>query len=280
MSVRKKEETPFFMPRFAFVVSYDGRGFQGWQSQIRGNAVQDHIEEAFCRLTRQDVRISGSGRTDTGVSAAGQVFHCDIAGPGWTPDSLSRGLNHFLSPAIRILQAAAVAPDFHARHDVVRKIYRYRWVSLSRKAREVPPTEDPFCGTFFPPVDWTLLQQATKLLEGSNDFTRFTVQKSCPEDARRSIDAIQWIAGPNTLDLWVAGRGFLHMMIRYLAMALLETGQQQRSLKSFQDLLLPGSLPPVPALHPAPPQGLSLMRVFYGKNDPFPVGSLTFPNGK
>ena len=270
---------PLILHRFAFVVSYDGRGFQGWQSQIRGNAVQDRIEEAFARLTRQDVRVSGSGRTDTGVSASGQVFHCDLAENKWAPDSLLRGLNHYLPPAVRILQAAAVGPDFHARHDVVRKIYRYRWVFLSRSFKEIAPTEDPFCGTFLVPLHWTILQQATRLFEGSNDFTRFTVQKSCPEDARRTIDAIQWVAGADTLDLWVAGRGFLHMMIRYIAMALLETGQQKRSVKILQDLLQPGSLPPIPPLQPAPPEGLSLVRVLYGKKDPFPVGHFRLPDG-
>ncbi len=266
------------MRRFAFVVSYDGRGFQGWQSQIRGDAVQDRVEEAFGRLTRQDVRVSGSGRTDTGVSAAGQVFHCDLAGEGWVPETLLRGLNHYLPPTIRILQTAAVGPDFHARHDVVRKIYRYRWASLSGRGRGIPPTDDPFCGTFHPPLDWNTLQQATKLFTGSNDFTHFTVRKSCPQDARRTIDAIRWVTGANTLDLWIAGRGFLHMMIRYIAMALLEAGQQKRAPESLRELLSPGSAPPVPPLQPASPQGLSLIRVLYGKKDPFPGGIPVLPD--
>ncbi|MCL4461173.1 MAG: tRNA pseudouridine(38-40) synthase TruA [Nitrospirae bacterium] len=260
------------MRRFAFVVSYDGRGFQGWQSQIRGNAVQDRVEEAFCRLTQEDVRVTGSGRTDTGVSAAGQVFHCDLSGEKWTPEVLLRGLNHYLPPTVRVVRAAPVAPDFHARHDVVRKIYRYRWVPLSARGRGVLPTDSPFCGTFVEFPDWSILQQATKLLEGSNDFSHFTIRKSCPENARRTIDAIRWVAGAGTLDLWVAGRGFLHMMIRYIAMALLETGQKKRSVESLRNLLHDKSPPPVPPLQPAAPEGLSLIRVLYGKKEPFPPG--------
>lgn len=258
------------MRRFAFVVSYDGRPFHGWQSQSGGGAVQDVVEEAFAQLTRQDIRVTGSGRTDAGVSASGQVFHCDIGGEKWSPDALSKGVNHFLPSSVRIVRGACVPSDFHARHDVFRKIYRYRWIPGSSRNEPPAPTDTPLRGIFSVPLDLAAMKKATAIFAGFHDFTHFTVRKSCPDDARRTIDHIDWEAGPSALVLWIAGRGFLHMMIRYIAQTLIQVGQGKRSPETVPELLLQGSSSPFPPLQPAPPEGLELVRVLYGKREPFP----------
>ena len=258
------------MRRFAFVVSYDGRPFHGWQSQTGGGAVQDVVEEAFAQLTRQDIRVTGSGRTDAGVSASGQVFHCDVDGEKWTPETLAKGVNHFLPSCVRIVRGTCVPADFHARHDVFRKIYRYRWIPAASPNTPFLPTDSPFRGIFSVQLDLAAMKKATALFAGFHDFSHFTVRKSCPDDARRTIDQIGWETGPAELVLWIAGRGFLHMMIRYIAQTLIHVGQGKRSPEAVAGLLLQGSSSPFPPLHPAPPEGLDLVRVLYGKREPFP----------
>ncbi|MHB8544760.1 MAG: tRNA pseudouridine(38-40) synthase TruA [Leptospirales bacterium] len=257
------------MRRFAFTVSYDGRRFQGWQQQRSGATIQGTIEDSFRQLTGQSVRIQGSGRTDTGVSAWGQVFHVDIAGERWTPESLRKGLNHFLPFSIRILEGRDVLPDFHARHDVIRKIYRYRF-SVSPGGGYTPaPLGSPFHSHFHYLLDFSLMKRASASFLGIRDYRHFTVRRSLPEDSRRTIDDVYWETDPSGIWFWVVGRGFLHMMIRFMVGALIDVGRTIRTPEEIDSLLTSGTPAPRFPLRPAYPEGLALIRVLYGKKDPF-----------
>lgn len=261
--------------RMAFVVSYDGRGFHGWQYQPGSPTVQGAIEDAFERLLGRPVRISGSGRTDTGVSAWGQVFHADIDAPSrWTPESLRRALNHFLPPEIRIMEGRIVAPDFHARHDVRAKIYRYAFASGPRLGHTQSPLSSPFLPFIAAPLDLARMMTASKVFLGTRSYAHFTVQRSCPDDPVRTVGGIHWEIAPDSVGIWVTGRGFLHMMIRYMVGSLFDIGRGSRTPDDLEKLLTPGSPPPPVPLRPAPPEGLCLVRVLYGKNDPFSPGAV------
>ena len=258
------------MKRFAFIVSYDGRGFQGWQQQRSGPTIQGAIEDSILHLTGKSVRISGSGRTDTGVSAWGQVFHCDIEDDRWTEEALRKGMNHFLSPSIRVLLGRHVPPDFHARHDVVRKIYRYRLTASSGAGYTPAPLGSPFLTHFQYPLDLKRMQETSALFPGIRDYRHFTVRRSLPEDSRRTVDDIHWEVAPDEIAFWVVGRGFLHMMIRFMVGALIDAGRGRRTPEEIGALLASEAPAPKFPLRPVPPEGLSLIRVLYGKRDPFP----------
>lgn len=257
--------------RMAFVTSYDGRTFHGWQRQEADRTIQGSIEDAFKKLIGISLPITGSGRTDAGVSAHGQVFHLDIPlreKRPWTPESLLKGVNHFLPPEIRILSAAVSHRDFHARHDVERKIYRYR-LRIVHPKHPPGPLDNPFIGVFPAPIDPKLLKIASSLFVGKHDFTHFTVRKSLPPQTQRTIDTIFWEECGCDYQIWISGKGFLHMMIRFVVGAIIDVASGKRAPEEIEKLLHPGSPSPVRCLHPAPPEGLSLIRVLYGKRDPF-----------
>ena len=114
--------------RLRLRIAYDGRPFQGWQSQARGDTVQDRLEAAFAKLVGGErVALHGSGRTDAGVHARGQVAHADVPA-AWRHDAeRSRAaLNAHLPPEIRVLEVRFVSGTFHARYSAQGKIYRYR----------------------------------------------------------------------------------------------------------------------------------------------------------
>ncbi len=255
----------------AFITSYDGREFHGWQRQGSDQSIQGTIEEALHKLTGMPLNITGSGRTDAGVSAHGQVFHLDIPireNRPWTPESLLKGVNHFLPQRIRILSATHTAHTFHARHDVERKIYRYRLRIVPQKQVRFP-LDNPFTGVFFAPVDLSLLKSSSLLFLGNHDFTHFTVKKSLPPKTQRTIDHIFWERDGADYQVWITGKGFLHMMIRFIIGTIVEVANGKRTLEELEKLLQSDSPVPVKCLRPAPPEGLSLIRVLYGKNDPF-----------
>ena len=118
------------MRRFKLVIAYDGRPFDGWQSQVSGNTIQDILLLGIRTICPAVKTVQGSGRTDAGVSAEGQVAHFD-APPEWRmgADEWRKALNTKLPATIRILSAQETGPDFHARFDAVGKHYRYRIVT-------------------------------------------------------------------------------------------------------------------------------------------------------
>src|SRR5690349_25039908 len=114
------------MPRYKLTIEYDGSPFCGWQLQADAPSVQGALEAAVKAMSGEEVRVHGSGRTDAGVHALGQVAHCDIA-KAFPPDRLRDGLNAHLRPhPIAVLSAEIVADDFEARFSAKKPHYRYR----------------------------------------------------------------------------------------------------------------------------------------------------------
>ena len=113
--------------RFALTIAYDGRPFEGWQSQRGGNTVQDHLLTALQQIDPEIAQVHGSGRTDSGVSADGQVAHFDSSADSTLDaEAWQRALNTKLPPTIRVMECAEVPADFHARFSATAKHYRYR----------------------------------------------------------------------------------------------------------------------------------------------------------
>lgn len=255
--------------RLKLLLAYDGTGFSGWQIQEKPQpppTVQGTLETALARLTGGFVRVFGSGRTDAGVHAHGQVAHCDVPdrpGLDWR-----HSLNAVLPPAVRVLSADAAAPDFDARRDAVSKTYIYQFW---RETRFVPPALAPFvwaCG----PLDTAAMRAALLHFPGERDFASL---RNAGSDTRGSVRRIfsaaletlppQEFYPPHVplLRLRVTANGFLKQMVRNMAGLLAACGRGKLAPEAVPALLAAADRAAVNA-PTAPPGGLALACVDYG----------------
>jgi tRNA pseudouridine38-40 synthase len=165
------------MPNWKLNLAYDGTGFHGWQVQPALPTVQGALAQAIRHVTRETVLPQGSGRTDAGVHALGQVasFPLNASIP---PANLLRALNRALPPAIRVMSAEIVPDGFHARHSALRKTYEYRIFPRVPEARTepdriCPPTLAPYAWDCPWHIDLDLARQASAHVLGTHDFTSF-----------------------------------------------------------------------------------------------------------
>ncbi|HEY8997459.1 MAG TPA: tRNA pseudouridine synthase A, partial [Edaphobacter sp.] len=156
------------MFHWKLTVAYDGTPYNGWQVQPGLPTVQGTLAEAIHRITGETILPQGSGRTDTGVHALGQVVSLAIATPIPGPN-LQRALNNMLPGSIRIVSLEPAAPEFHARHSARRKTYEY----LICPAPICPPTLAPFVWNCVWPLDLEAMQKAAVHVVGTFDFVSF-----------------------------------------------------------------------------------------------------------
>ena len=241
--------------RWKCVCAYDGTAFAGWQSQAGGTAIQDVIEERLAQIFKRQVRIHGSGRTDAGVHAHGQVFHFDAA---WMHGADKLGLALRVLPAgIQIKSVRPVPKTFHARFKAKGKRYEYH-VHLG----DADPFTRPYCWVVLKPLDVPAMQAAARLLTGRHDFRAFTALNG-PErdDTVRELRRLDVVQRGRRLRITAESSGFLYKMVRSLTGALVAVGEGRLSLDEVRALLAGGRR--IPAVQTAPPQGLFLSRVFY-----------------
>ena len=241
--------------RWKCVCAYDGTTFAGWQSQAGGTAIQDVIEARLAQIFKAPARIHGSGRTDAGVHAHGQVFHFDAAW-GHGPEKLLLA-RRVLPPGIQVKSVRAVPMTFHARFKAKGKRYEYR-VHLG----DADPFTRPFAWVVLKPLDVPAMQAAAKLLTGRHDFRAFTALNGPErEDTVRDVHRLDVVRRGRRLTITAESTGFLYKMVRSLTGALVAVGEGRLSLADVRALLEGGRR--VPAVQTAPPQGLFLMKVFY-----------------
>lgn len=255
--------------RVALQIAYDGREYSGWQTQPVDRTIQGTIEKSFGSLVGKQVRLTGAGRTDAGVSAWGQVAHADLSWDFPIPIGRLPGiLNTRLPTNIRCLAAKEVANDFHARHSALGKIYKYTFRILPDFLFH-HPLADPLSAPIRSTFNFSKAFEAGNFFLGRHDFRNFSVTSSLPDDPVRLISGLFWDSFPGGVALWITGPGFLHRMVRMIGGILKEVGEGRRSPSEIPDLLLPGAPPPFRPIEPLPPEGLALVRVLYGKRDPF-----------
>jgi len=242
--------------RWKCVCAYDGTTFAGWQSQAGGVAIQDVIEVRLAQIFKTAIRVHGSGRTDAGVHAHGQVFHFDAA---WAhaPEKLFAALRVELPPAIQIKSLRAVADDFHSRFGAKGKRYDYH-LHLG----DADPFTRPYCWQVFRPLDVSAMQAAAAVLRGPHDFRAFTALNG-PErvDTVRDLRRLDVVKRGRRLVITAESTGFLYKMVRSLVGVLVAVGEGRLALTDVQALL--DQAKRVPAVQTAPPQGLFLTKVFY-----------------
>ncbi|KAF5048324.1 tRNA pseudouridine synthase A [anaerobic digester metagenome] len=246
------------MPRIRLTVAYVGTRYLGWQIQGRGATIQGTLEEKLSRICEEPVRVHGSGRTDSGVHALGQVAHFDA------PDSKARipwqkALNSMLPDDIAILDAREAEPGFHARFSVRSKRYAYTlWTepdfTLPQRAPFVWPVRN---------LDLTAMDRAAAFLAGTHDFAAFQNAGTEVKGTVRTLEPIRRESGLLPCE-WVfrfQADGFLKQMVRNLMGLLVEVGRGGMSPEDARAVLESRDRRLAPAT--APPQGLTLEEVIY-----------------
>lgn len=257
---RSARREPAEPRRLRLDLSFVGAPFRGWQAQAKGPTVQDALESALRAIQVGASRPVGCSRTDAGVHARRFVAHVDVTGRR-TCEQVLKGLDHALSEALRVHRVAVVPGDFHARYACLRKRYRY-FLHLGPVA---PPALAPYLWSWQGPLDLDRMAHAARLFEGEHDFARFTTAEGREKNTLRSLDLCRAERRGPLLVLTVAGRSFLHRMVRCVAGALvavgsgrLEEGDVARALAGERK---------GPHLHALPAQGLHLWDLEYPETD-------------
>ncbi len=244
--------------RFAFTVHYDGSAFFGWQLQREDPSVQGELERVLSRLLDRPARVTGSGRTDRGVPAIGQVATVD-APARWVASDLRRAMNALLPDSIWVAGISEVADDFHPRFDALARSYVYR-VGTDHLASS--PFLSRWCWPLRRPLDPDLMRDCTEVLIGDHSFRAFAKAGQEERGDRCIVTAAEWVGWENLgVEFRITANRFLHHMVRYLVGTLVDVGTGRRSPEEVSRLLKgDGSLETSP---PAPARGLFLAAVRY-----------------
>lgn len=203
--------------RYKAICSYDGSSFIGWQRQKEGVSVQSEIERVLTIMHKKMTKIVGSGRTDRGVSALGQVFHFD-SDLNIEPEIFRKAINRQIDDAIHLSSLEVVNDSFHARIDAIVKVYRYR-IGLG-EPNPFNRHQVYYCDYEF---DMARLKEAASYFVGTHDFSSFNANsfKETPDQVR-TIYKIDIDRVDNEIHLTFVGSGFLRYMIRMMVGTLIE----------------------------------------------------------
>ncbi len=242
---------------FKLIIEYDGSSYHGWQRQKNRKTIQGEIEKAIMTITRKKIALTGSGRTDAGVHAFGQVanFYCDTE---ISPEVFQRGLNGLMPKDIIIKECNTVDEKFHARYDAKTKTYRYKILN-----RTIPAAICRQYAWFIKKkLDLDAMQSAILHIIGTNDFKAFEGAGSPRSSTkRRVINAGLQQKEKEYLIFEIEANGFLRFMVRNIVGTLLDVGLCKITPDDFKKILLSKDRNLAGAT--APSHGLFLMNVKY-----------------
>lgn len=246
------------MRNFKIILQYEGTRYQGWQRQdSTGNTIQGKLEALLGKMTGAGfVQVNGSGRTDAGVHALGQVasFQIEI---DIMPQEIMCYMNRYLPDDIKVIDICEMPERFHSRLNAKKKTYVYRiWnasIPCVFERRYVYEMEEK--------LDIQAMERAAALLIGKHDFKAFTSTKKSKKSTVRTIESITIERKGNEVVLTYKGDGFLYHMVRILTGTLIEVGLHERDVLSIQTLLEKGTREMSGTLVPA--KGLCLVSVEY-----------------
>lgn len=258
--------------RLRLTVAYCGTPWHGWQSGAAGGTIQDELRAGILKATGVTTTVLGSGRTDAGVHALGQVAHCDVPEDvRMSCESWLNALNACLPLTIRVTECAEASPDFHARFDAKGKIYRYRiW-----RPRMLSPFESDRFWHVYGPLDMTALRECVRLLVGTHNFARLSanrgdmlevVRRTLPEKTTRTILRADVREEGDVLELEFEGNGFLYKMVRLIVGSLVQVARGRATTAWFADLLATSE--GLQSNQTAPAAGLYLVKVLYDEPPP------------
>jgi len=246
---------------FKLTIQYDGTDFHGWQVQENSRTIQGELERVIGMLEDAPVTVVGSGRTDAGVHAEGQIANVKMSRP-FTPEKLRNAINGNLWRDIRIMKVEIVPDEFHARFSATGKHYLYRIINA--------PVMSPFWKRFAhheqKPLDVDRMTSAAQMFLGEHDWTAFSSAQADGENRVRTVRDVSittsWDERAGSLiEFRISAQGFLRYMVRSIVGTLLEVGQGVKDSDTIQTAIITGdrSL----AGKTAPAQGLTLVKVDY-----------------
>ncbi len=252
------------------MVAYDGTDFHGFQYQPDVPTIQGALEQALASFVPKASRVSGAGRTDTGVHASGQVIAVDVE---WRHGvaALERAWNVHLPDSIAIRQVQLAPAHFHPRFSALARVYRYTVIEAAEQTSRQSPLTDRFAITRSGPLDVVAMNEAANYLVGQHDFATFG-QPPAGEQTIRQVDEAYWQVVGSDLPMLhrypgqrfvftIRANAFLYQMVRKLVGALLAVGQgiwtPADLLAALQAKMRSAAVPPAPA------RGLVLERIDY-----------------
>ena len=252
------------MPRYKLTIEYDGSDYVGWQRQANGPSIQEAIEDAVFALSGERTEVAGSGRTDAGVHALGQVAHVDIDNDRLNADKVRMGLNFHLKRApISILDCIVITDlEFHARFSARRRSYLYRILN-----RASPPALDRGRVWFIPrDIDAEKMHAAAQGLLGNHDFTSFRSSHCQADSPVKTLDRLDVSRAGDEVHVRAEARSFLHHQVRNFVGSLALVGEGKWSP---EDLVTALEAHDRSAAGPtAPAEGLYLVSVGYPETSP------------
>lgn len=244
------------LTRYALILQYDGTAFNGWQLQDDGRTIQGEIESAIKVLSREDVRVTASGRTDAGVHALGQVIHFDLNNE--IPlDKMCISLNGILSGDLSVKNAFKVGKNFHSRFDAIRREYLYLIYRY--------PLRTPFMRYKAMWINHELeleyIIKTTSYLLGEHDFSSFCKKISQKNGTIRKLESIDVTESDHLIQIRITGNAFLHNMIRIIIGTTVQMYREKREPSYILEIL--NAKDRDASGFTAPPYGLYLNNVIY-----------------
>lgn len=246
--------------RYVLTVSYDGTEYAGWQTQKNACTVQETLEKSIEKALGVRVSVTGSGRTDAGVHAAGQVCHfdCDSSVP---PEKMPDCLNRFLPPDIKVLDGKKGIDGFDSNRSAKRKTYCY---SLYDSLRDMP-LKERFSVRVENLPNTAELEKTARLMEGEHDFKAFCASGSSVKTTIRTVYEIKVVEentfGGRDVKIYVTGNGFLYNMVRTMVGEMIDLAQGRRTVESLNKAFETGKRELLGKTMPA--KGLTLISVEY-----------------
>jgi tRNA pseudouridine38-40 synthase len=259
--------------KYALLIEYNGNDLVGWQKQNEGISVQSSLEDAAKNIFNEEFEIQGSGRTDAGVHALGQIAHINLPkGHRLTsrhPFYIISAFNSLLRDSnIRVISTKPVKAEFNARFSAIKRFYKYRIL-----CRAAPPGLDKGkVWHFRKKLDISLMQEGVKYLIGKHDFTSFRTIKCQARSPVRTIDEVSFSREGEEVIIRVSAKSFLHSQVRIIAGTIVKIGDGTWDPEKILTILkgknrnLAGPT--------APADGLYLERVKYPENllnDTWPI---------
>lgn len=247
---------------FKLLIQYDGTDFRGWQTQEGSRTVQGELMRVLSLLDDREVKVHGSGRTDAGVHAEGQVASVQLQRE-ITPDKLRNAINGNLDRDVRVLSAEAAPDEFHARYSAVSKTYVYRLVH----GTVMSPFWARFAHQEARPIELEFMRDCASLFLGEHDWTAFSAAQSDADSRVRTVTQVDISEGwderghCHLIQLTVTANGFLRYMVRSIVGTLLAVGRGEIEAETVRRAIEEGNRNLAGATAPA--CGLTLLRVQY-----------------
>ncbi len=237
-------------------LEYDGSNYCGWQKQLNARSIQATLEKAIMEITKEDVDLIGSGRTDSCVHALNQVanFYTSSKIPS---ERFVLAINTKLPSDIAVVASEEVGEEFHSRYDAIGKEYKY--LIYNNKVRS--PLKKNYSYHVNYKLDREAMKKALNYFVGEHDFRGFMSTGSSIKGTVRTINYVELIENEEMIEITIRGSGFLYNMVRIIVGTIVDIGIGKIDGDSIKDII--DSKDRTGAGHTAPPEGLYLSKVFY-----------------